>query len=139
MIEWAAQASYEEPVTDIYVLASSTDIFPTNQELKIHTQIDSNYLLAINRWGSFTTNMIMLADYNIDIQLIGGNDEIAVSIITPSEFNFHNQAFNILYESKIVTNVSSKRLVCLIPVNELLPFIRKMKQSGAEIEHVFDY
>ncbi|NME69182.1 FAD-dependent oxidoreductase [Flammeovirga aprica JL-4] len=139
LIEWAAKSTYEEPVTDIYVLATSTEEIPTNNAVKIHTKKDDTYLIAIERWGAFTTNLIELADKDIQLHSIGGNDEISVSIIVPKDVSFHLDKIKMLYESKIVTDNDSKRLVYFMPVTELIPFISRIKKEGFEVEHIFDY
>ena len=43
---------------------------------------------------------------------------------------------NLLYESALVTNNDLKRIVCLLPVSDLLPFIRHIKNSNAEIDYL---
>jgi FAD/FMN-containing dehydrogenase len=139
LIEWAANTTYEKPVTDIYVLASSSEEIPTNNKIKVISKKDSTYLLAIERWGAFTTNVIKLADEDIQLHSIGGNDEILVSIIAPKDSKLHSNEIKKLYESNIVTNNNYKRLVYFMPVSELIPFITRMKTKGFEIEHIFDY
>ncbi|OHX68425.1 hypothetical protein NH26_03160 [Flammeovirga pacifica] len=139
LIGWAANSTYEEPVTDIYVLATSSTEIPMNNELKVYSKKDSTYLLSIKRWGAFTTNLIALADQEVQIHRIGGNDEILVSIIAPKNFSLQSNKINVLYESNIVTDNSAKRLIYFMPVSELIPFIRSMKTEGLEIEHIYDY
>ncbi|MBB3697039.1 FAD-dependent oxidoreductase [Flammeovirga yaeyamensis] len=139
LIEWAATSTYEEPVTDIYVLATSSGEISTNNEVKVYTKKDNMYLLAIERWGAFTTNLIRLVDEDIQIHNIGGNDEILVSIIAPKDISLHEDKIQVLYKSNIVTDNSSKRFVYFMHVSELIPFIKRMKTKGIEIEHIFDY
>lgn len=141
LIEWAAQASYEAPVTDIYMLVSTDRAFEPVGDIKL-MQEDTlgNKIVSVPRWGPFTTNIIELAkQHDIDIKEIGGNDEILVSILTPTSYSLNLDGVQHLYQSSVVTNDSVSRQVCLMPVSKLLPFIRQVVADGNEVEHVFDY
>jgi FAD/FMN-containing dehydrogenase len=139
LIEWAAKASYEEPVTEIYLLVSSEEpIIPTTDLKVIRTQTDKS-LIGITRWGAFTKTMVSICNHNIDVLEIGGNDEIVVSILLNKNQAMDFKQMEVLYESAVVTDANRTRLVCLLPVNELLPFIRSTKANSIEVEHVFDY
>ena len=139
LIEWGAQASYEEPVTDIYLLVSSTEKIMASKDAKLIKQQDDKMIIAVTRWGAFTTSMHNLADKDITIHEIAGNDEILVSVLAPNEFNLQSNTIQTLYESNIVTDDKNKRLVCFMSVTELLPFISDMKAKGIKVEHIFDY
>ena len=82
LIEWAARASYEEPVTDIYLLTSSTDSsFQTANHVKIIYEEGTKKIIGIKRWGVFTKTMLTLNDSSLNITEIGGNDQIVVSVL----------------------------------------------------------
>ncbi|MCA6074840.1 FAD-binding oxidoreductase [Fulvivirga sedimenti] len=139
LIEWAARASYEEPVTDIYVSASSVEDIQPTSDLKIIAAEGNEYILAITRWGAFTETMLTLTSSNMIIRDIGGNDEIAVSVILNKDQDLEFSDAEILYTSELVTQPDQKRMVVLMNVDDLLPFIRSMKRSSSTIEHIFDY
>ncbi len=139
LIQWAAQASYEPPVTDIYLLVSMPDSIPKNPALKIIEEENGKKIIGIKRWGAFTETMLGLTDQNIEIFEIGGNDEIAVSVILEKSKSVDFKDSNLLYESRIVTKAELKREVYILPVNELLPFIRYSKMNNYNIEHIYDY
>ena len=141
VIGWGAQASYEEPVTEIYLLAQGPDL---NDSIKaiphlkvIHKEGDKK-IIAITRWGAFTNTILEIADKNLEVVEIGGNDEIVVSVL---KGNNEKDLFGdeLLYESKIVTQPDRCRQVYLLKVERLLPFVKEAKARGVEVEHVFDY
>lgn len=139
LIEWGAEASYEEPVTEIYLLASTADSLKNYEELKvIHEQGDQK-IVGITRWGAFTKTVLDIADEDIDIFEIGGNDEIIVSVLTNKDESGIFSDENLLYTSKVVTKSDRERRVYLLPVGRLLTFIKGAKGKGLEVEHVFDY
>lgn len=138
LIEWAAESSYEEPVLDIYLLVSTEEQLHFN-DMKIISEKGSKKIVSVPRWGAFTKTLTALNDKNREILEIGGNDEIAVSVLTDrsSKFNFENG--DLLYESDVVTNKQIKRLVYFLPVRQLLSFVEYAKSAEVEVEHIFDY
>ena len=139
IIEWAAKASYEEPVMDIYVLLSSNEPIQQSADIKLIKELDNQKLIGITRWGAFTKSIVALSDSDIEIHEIGGNDEVVVSVLMPADQELHYNKMELLYESKVVTDARTSRLVCLLSVNELLPFVKYAKNNAIEVEHVFDY
>lgn len=139
LIEWGAKASYEEPVTEIYLLASTPDSLINYHDLKIIHEQGDKKIVGITRWGAFTKTVLDIADKNIDISEIGGNDEIIVSVLTSKDESGIFAGDNLLYTSKVVTKNDRERRVYLLPVARLLPFVKEAKEKGLEIEHIFDY
>jgi FAD/FMN-containing dehydrogenase len=141
LIEWGAKASYEEPVTDIYLLISTTDSLQNIAGLKIIDQQADKKIISIPRWGAFTKTILTIgeADTDIDILEIGGNDAILVSVLIAKKQTNVFTRDELLYESTLVSEAGRKREVYLLPVNRLLSFVRTAKDEGIEIEHVFDY
>jgi FAD/FMN-containing dehydrogenase len=137
LIGWAAKASYEEPVTSIYLVVSAPDSLQT-VGLNIVLKRDEKMLISIPRWGEFTKEIIRLADSDLAVHEIAGNDEIVVSVLAPGGAGLPAGA-ELLYTSDVVTNSDSKRYVYWLPVDKLLPFIRETRNNGFEVEHVFDY
>ena len=139
LIEWAAQASYEEPVTEIYLLVSSTDTLQTSPDLKILHEQGEKKIISITRWGIFTKTILEISNKNIDIKEVGGNDEIVVSVLVDkNEANIFNDD-QLLYKSNVVVDRNRERRVYLIPVKRLLLFAREAKKQEVEVEHIFDY
>jgi hypothetical protein len=139
LIEWGAKASYEEPVTDIYLVISGIDSLQAYPDLKIiHEQADKK-IISIKRWGAFTKTISAIADEEINIIEIGGNDEILISVLVRKGSKNVFPDDNLLYESTVVSRSDLKRKVYLLPVRRLLSFVKEAKGDGVEIEHVFDY
>jgi hypothetical protein len=139
LIEWGAKASYEEPVTNIYLVVSSGDSIQTTTEYKVIHQRGSESLISIPRWGAFTENVLEIAKANINVKEIGGNDQIVVSVLTENDAKNVFKSAEMLYESRLVTDPTRERQLYLLPVAGLLNFVRDAKSRGIEVEHVFDY
>ena len=139
LLEWAAKASYEEPVTDIYLLVSSSQPINPSGSVKIIAQQDDEEIIGITRWGEFTTTILNLSNSDIQIIEIGGNDEIAVSVLKNEGQNFNFSNGDLLYESAVVTDGNLKREVYWLPVDQLLGFVRTAQENNVVVEHVYDY
>ncbi|RKR08286.1 FAD/FMN-containing dehydrogenase [Flavobacterium sp. 90] len=139
LIQWAAQSTYETPSNLIYLIVSNTDAIKENKDLKIIKKGNDKMIIAVTRWGAFTTEMIKLSNQDVKIYEISGNDEIAVSTIMDNSKNINLANTKLLYQSGIVTDDKLKRNVYFLPVDKLLPFIKKAKNESVTIEHVYDY
>jgi hypothetical protein len=139
LIEWGAKSSYEEPVTDIYLLVSTADTLVTSPTIKVIREQGDKKIISIPRWGIFTKTIQEIAGEKLHIMEIGGNDEIIVSILAGKDQQTSFSSGELLYESRVVTKPEHLRLVYLLKVEKLLPFIREARQKDVEVEHVFDY
>ncbi len=138
-IEWAAKASYEPPVTDIYMVASFHENARLPEGLKLLAEKDTLAIAGVRRWGAFTEVVSGLDSEQMTIHEISGNDEIAVSVVTDRDMKTELERGTLLYESDMVTDPEKKRQVILLPVPELLPFLNQAQATGLTIEHIYDY
>ena len=139
LIEWGAKASYEEPVTNIYMLVSTQEPIHLLKDITLVKKQDEKQLIGITRWGAFTETMKALSNKEIKIHEISGNKSIVVSLLTTHSQLPNFSKAELLYESAVVTETSTRRLVFIVPVDKLLSFIEKAKQQMIEVEHVYDY
>mgnify|MGYP000473161030 CR=1 FL=1 len=139
LIDWAASASYEEPVTEIYAMVSSQNPIQPNPDLRIIKEQGNKKIIGITRWGAFTKSIIELSNSELEILEISGNDQIVVSLILKQKQSLTFKSLDQLYNSSIVTRPDMTRLVCILSVKELLPLIRYAKNNEIEVEHIFDY
>lgn len=140
LIQWAAKSTYETPSNAIYLIVSNVDSVKEDKNLKIIKRDGNKMMIAITRWGAFTTEIIKLSNQEeVKIYEIAGNDEIAVSVIMSDNQKINTNKKSLLYQSQIVTNSNLKRNLYFLPVGELLPFIKNSKSKNITIEHVYDY
>ena len=139
LIDLAAGLSYEPPVNDIFLVVSGHEYIEEHKDLKIIKEQDGKSIIGVTRWGAFTETLLKLSRQDIEIEEIAGNDEIVVSVLMDKDKTVNLPQQALLYESRIVTNGKIKRVVCLLPVKKLLPFIRHAESNGIAIEHIFDY
>lgn len=138
LIEYGAKASYEEPVTEIFLLIETEELIVPTDEIKIIQEQGSKKIISVSRWGPFTTNLLSLCDKEIEILEIGGNDEIAVSVLLEENKPFVVDG-EFLYKSSVVTRPDLNRMVYILPVGKLISFLNAAKQNNIEVEHIYDY
>ena len=109
------------------------------QDIKIIKEQDKQKIISITRWGAFTNTVLDLCEQNIEIEEIGGNDEIVVSVLLNKTQQLDFKNLKPLYESVVVTDSDISRLVCMVHVKDLLPFLLYAKNNSIEVEHLYDY
>jgi FAD/FMN-containing dehydrogenase len=139
LLEWAASATYEPPVEDIFMLVTTNDTIPETKDMSVILEQDTSKVLGLTRWGAFTETLKSMSAYDIDINEISGNDEIVVSLIMQKNQSLNEPGSELLYTSRIVTDDSSQRNVYLVDVSQLIPLLRSAQASEMIIEHIYDY
>ena len=139
LIEWGAKASYEAPETNIYLLVSGNEPIQSSETVQVLTTQDSLQIIGIQRWGAFTTTLLDLCEKDIIIHEISGNHHIVLSILMDYDESIKYDQAELLYRSEMVTNKNMIRLVYLLPVEELIPFMKNLKSNDIELEHIYDY
>jgi len=140
-IKYAAQSSYEASDGNIYMIATSHIPLEASNlyGAKILASKEQQYLLSVPRWGSFSENIPKLANAGVTFNDISGNNAIAVSFITNKQREFIPSLGKLLFKSRQVSQPKVKRVVYLVPVDTLTPFINQLDRNGHQIEHIFDY
>lgn len=139
LIEWAAHEAYDESPTNIFALVATPDSLKTLTNVVVLDHQDEKKLIGIARWGSFTKAMLEMAEQDIKMLEIAGNDEILVSVLRSRITEKTVLQSQLLYTSQVVSNPDVIREVHLVSVPVLLAFIKELKQNNIELEHVYDY
>lgn len=139
LLGYGAKLSYEPAITDIFVNLSTKDTLSKIKNLRIIQSHEESKIVAIKRWGDFTEAMKELAFKNVKIDLIGGNDEIAVSIVKQKKQNIEFQNILHLHDLEMTTDSPKTRSYYYVPVSELLSFIKYCSTNNVSIEHIYDY
>jgi hypothetical protein len=140
LIKFASKATYEENDGLIYmrVEAANEKVFNVDEKIKIIAREKGKYLISIPRWNPFTQIVQKLASKNVKFSDISGNDEILVTVL--SEKNSPQPSCGkLLFESRVVSDLSKKRLVLLTKVKELSKCLNSYKSEFGDVEHIYDY
>jgi hypothetical protein len=149
LIESAAKATAEEESSGLIYMEA---ILPQGREIEFPDNISlimrdgQRVLLSSPRWGGFTRSIPLLLAEGVVLDNVSGNDKIAVSYLASqdhhSDLHAENQADRLgdyLFDSRIVTAPQLVREVVLVELRDLGQFLDNLKQSGARLEHIYDY
>ncbi len=141
LIGRATKSTYEVSDELIYLTATNTDKIPHDlpSSVKLLNQLGEVKLLSLPRWGGVTNTIPQLVDVGFSFIDISGNKRISVSILHRNGNKEDLKYGELLFSSSIVSDVSSERLVYLVKVSDLGFFIKEIRKSGIELEHIYDY
>jgi len=140
-IEYAAKSSYQASDGKIYLTAHSNYAL-TPQQLapaEIIASTGNKLLLSAPRWGGFSTLIPKISRLGISFEDISGNQLIAISYLTNTDKPFMPSIGDHLFDSKMVSLTSVKRVVYQVKVTDLANFINEVNRNGHDIEHIYDY
>jgi hypothetical protein len=96
------------------------------------------WIVAIPRYQQFTEIAVDLANRGARFVEIAGNDEIALTIIAPREYVDPTNP-NVLFESDLLTDPTSKRVAIHTPVAALHTMLNSLAERSLKLEHIYDY
>lgn len=141
LIGLASRVTYEKSDGLIYmrVEAANKKSLEIDKKISIIAQEKDEYLISIPRWAPFTQIVPKLAAQNVKFLDISGNDDILVTALSESKNGKQPSCGKMLFESRIVSNSSKKRLVLLVKVKELAKCLNSCSIELDNIEHIYDY
>jgi FAD/FMN-containing dehydrogenase len=140
LIGFASKATYEKSDGLIYMKAeaSNAEAFRVDDRITIIAQEKNKYLISIPRWNPFTHILPKLASKNVKFLDISGNDEILVTVLS-NKGAPKPSCGKLLFESRVVSDSSKKRLVLQTKVEELSKCLNSYRTYFGYIEHIYDY
>jgi FAD/FMN-containing dehydrogenase len=142
LIGFAAGSAYDAPQEFVYAAVEA----PAPSDLAIDPRVklvqsfdDGTHIVSIPRWGPFTEIVPKLAERGVRFLEIAGDDDIALSVIKPSNTPKLTGMGQRMFDSKLVSDSTHIRTVLFVPVRELSDALRTLTSKGAQLEHIFDY
>lgn len=139
LLGYGAKLSYEAPITDIFIKLNTKDTIDNIKNLQIIQSQGESKIVAIKRWGDFTEAFKVIADKKVEVELIGGNDEIAVSIVKQKKQKLEFDNIFHLHDLEMVTDTTKTRSYYYVPVSKLTSLIKYCEGNNMSIEHIYDY
>lgn len=142
IIKKATKSAYSPAELEIMVWMQNIpqSILKNEPKISIVEKIDSkSEVVKMPSYKLFTDIMLMLSRSKLAFYEIAGNDEINVTAIAPSEWEYKLQEGEFLFDMKILSDPLHKKIVVRAPVKDLSPIINGLEESGASIEHIYDY
>jgi hypothetical protein len=142
LIGFAAGSAYEAPQEFVYAVVEA----PTESELTTDSRVklvqsfgDGTHIVSIPRWGPFTEIVPKLAERGVRFLEIAGNDDIAISVLRPSNTPDLKGLGQRVFKSNLVSDSSRIRTVLFVPVRQLSYALQTLSSKGAKLEHIYDY
>lgn len=142
IIKLGTRLIYGKAPLEIYVSIgnASEDLFVKYPQIeKVDNLSEGEYIVKIPRYRKFTEIMPELSQEGIVFIDIAGNDEIFLTIIAPVDWYYALDKSESLFEMKLLTNQSLKRIGVKAEVNSLHNILIELKNQGIKIEHIYDY
>lgn len=141
IIKKATKASYEEAllVTAVVLDGLPPEVARALPELKIEKVLsDGGVLALVPRYHAFMTYADMLAQWHVNFREIAGNSgPILLSILAPAGWTLAGARE--LFRQTVLTDTSMERVAVVVDVKALSRSLRMVRESGAQLEHVYDY
>jgi hypothetical protein len=80
-----------------------------------------------------------LAERGVRFVELGGNDDIAISVLLPRGRRLPRALGQHLFDSRLVTDPQRMRSVLFVPAGQLSATLQALPQHGAQLEHLYDY
>lgn len=142
LIGFAAGSAYDAPQEVVYaaVEATSPSDLAVDPRVKVVRSFgDGTHIVSIPRWGPFTELVPKLAARGVRFLEIAGNDDVALSVIRPSNAPQLRGMGQRVFDSKIVSDGSRVRTVLLVSVSQLSYALNTLASKDAQLEHIYDY
>jgi hypothetical protein len=103
-------------------------------------QSDGRVRIATSlRWGPFTEAAAALSASGFDFADVSGNRRIVVTVVGPRDKEPHAAGIAEQFESRVLSDPNLERHVLLVETRTLSQLLRALPESGARLEHVYDY
>ena len=106
---------------------------------KIREMGNMSYVIAVPHYQDFTDVMQWLARNGVRFLDISGNDEIMLTAIAQSDWDYKLTDAEQIFSMEILTQPHLKRIALKIPVKSLSTVLGELESNGAKIEHIHDY
>lgn len=138
LIKKATQSSFEKPISETYAVVTSDKPIPASYKT-IKQMAPNRALISLPRYFPFTQASIDLAAEGIQFEEIAGNKGVILVSLLVKESIQDRERGNLLLRQPILTKTGLTRMVYEVDVAKLSSFLYKANQTGAVIEHVYDY
>lgn len=139
LIGWASGAALGRDERSLRLVARATPeaVRAIDPRLKPVARLpDGSIMVEAPRYAQFTELLGKLANSKVEISEISGNDDIFLTVLMPAG---RAAAPGELIAVPLDDRPGWSRIGISTKVDRLLPLMRSIRQSGGEVEHVYDY
>jgi hypothetical protein len=124
----------------LVVEAAAPETFGVDPRVRVGPALPGGRsLISVPRWGGFSALVPKLAERGVRFVELGGNDDIAISVLLPRGRRLPRALGQHLFDSRLVTDPQRMRSVLFVPAVQLSATLQALPQHGARLEHLYDY
>lgn len=141
LIGWASGATLgpDERMLRMVVRAAPKALAAIDGRFRVLREAGGGLLVVeAPRYAQFTDLLLKLAETDVGLTEISGNDDIFLTVLAPPGFRAPQDSASLL-SMPLDDRPGWRRLGLSTRVPRLLPLLRAVKGGGGEIEHVYDY
>lgn len=140
VIGFVSRTAYGVKDDHIFFTVTAPTDHPPNPPGVETIQADGRVRIATSlRWGPFTEAAAALSASGFDFADVSGNRRIVVTVVGPRDKEPHADGIAELFESRVLSDPNLERHVLLVETRTLSQLLRALPESGARLEHVYDY
>lgn len=143
LIKKGTQTTYEGPVdVEIQALVTglSEEMVAQEEEVQLTKSINpTTAFITIPRYEAFTKLVPRLTDQGLQFMEIAGNDEIMLTALVPSTWEYRLPVGELLLSMPILTEPDRKRVAVKARVESLHLVLEALAKEDLTLEHIYDY
>jgi hypothetical protein len=141
IIRRTTQAAYEPEDLEIHVWIDHAPeaIFSDPRVRKVKEMSPRSFIVIIPRYEEFTDIVTKLAEQGVQFHDIAGNDEILLTAIAPSNWEYDLRDGQLVLRKAILTKPDMNRIAVKAPVRSLQSILTALRTRGIRVEHLYDY
>lgn len=143
LIKKATKASYDAPLLATSLVVNRLpDDFPKElPDLRVLQRYSNGAaLILVPRYDAFMYYASELAKRGAKFKEIAGNRSIIlISVLAKRDWESAGNGAKILFTQPLLTQQTKKRVALVVPVESLAEVLNDISQTGARLEHVYDY
>jgi hypothetical protein len=141
VIRLASHAVYGVADTEVYASVRNLpeQAFAASAAKKVQRLDGGAWIITLPHYQGFTDTVPNLAAAGMDFDEVAGNGEILLTLTAPSAWSYDLADGRRLFAMPLLTGPETQRIAVQVPVRSLGAILRKVRERGLAVEHLFDY
>jgi hypothetical protein len=139
----ATGAAYEPDEVYVDILAkkpAARSIARVDERIAVLDAHDAKLtVLHVPRYEAFTEIMGKVLKEDLELVSIGGNKNIAVSVVAPKGWNLNFDGARVLYSMDMIGMENARRVILGAEVPRLTQLMSVLAAQNVRLEHLYDY
>ena len=140
LIRIASKLAYGEEDNEILALVENEAAASEREtRMLVMERFSDSSLVSLPRYDEFGSIVQRLAGQGVRFREIAGNREILLTAIVPLNWQPDLPSQQLILSQPILSDADRKRVGLAVSVPDLHTVLSGLEQSGAKLEHLYDY